>query len=176
MGQVGRFVSNNTGSSVIGIASDVAVKTAVPILMRGGFKSAPGWRNESYRHSLAARGIKTSYTFNMKAGGVIAAPDFIVRNEILNATKVPKNWGLVKLGYTGDNVENDKFRYELWSTMFKNERSGDTVKYYYIIRSMNDGNDRFSNPIVEDRTSDYRDAIQWFQENKKGEFHRGERP
>ena len=176
MGQVGRFVSSNTGSSVIGVASDVAVRTAVPILMRGGFKSSPGWRSESYRHSLAARGISTSYSSNMRAGGVIAAPDFIVRKEILEATKIPRDWDLVKLGYTGDNVENDKFRYEIWSTMFKNARSGDTVKYYYIIRSMNDGNKRFSNPIVEDRTANYREAIQWFQENKRGEFHRGERP
>ncbi len=176
MGQVGRFVSNNTGSSVVGIASDVAVKTAVPILMRGGSRSSPGWRNESYRHSLAARGVRTSYSFNTKAGGVIAAPDFIVRNEILNATKVTKEWDMVKLGYTGDNVENEKFRYELWSTVFKKKNNGEEVKYYYIIRSMNDGNKRFSDPIVEDRTSDYREAIQWFQENKKGEFHRGERP
>lgn len=176
MGQVGRITTNATGSSVMGIGADVASKTVVPILLASGQSKPPGWRDESYRHSLAARGVKTIYSSNMKAGGVIAAPDFIVRHEILNATKVPKEWELAKLGYTGDNVENEKFRYELWSTVFRNRKDGETVKYYYIIRSMNDGNKKFSNPIVEDRTSDYREAIQWFQENKKGEFHYGERP
>ena len=176
MGKVGRITTDATGSSVMGVGADVASKTIVPMLLASGQPKPPGWRSESYRHSLAARGIKTSYTFNMKAGGVIAAPDFIVKNEILNATKVPKNWELVKLGYTGDNVENEKFRYELWSTVFKNRKDGEEVKYYYIIRSMNDGNKRFSDPVVEDRTSNYQEAIQWFQENKKGEFHYGERP
>lgn len=176
MGKVGRITTDATGSSVMGMGADVASKTIVPMLLASGQSKPPGWRSESYRHSLAARGIKTSYTFNMKAGGVIAAPDFIVKNEILNATKVPKDWELAKLGYTGDNVENEKFRYELWSTMFKNKKDGEEVKYYYIIRAMNDGNKRFSNPIVEDRTSNYREAIQWFQENKRGEFHYGERP
>ncbi len=83
MNKIGRMTTDATGSSVIGIGADVASKTVVPILLASGQPKPPGWRNESYRHSLAARGIKTSYTFNMKAGGIIAAPDFIDRKSVV---------------------------------------------------------------------------------------------
>jgi hypothetical protein len=170
----GRITTDLTGSNVLGMGADVAAGVIIPMLSTSG-NQRPGWRNESYRHSLAARGIST--TIDMGAKGVHRqTPDFLVRREIVHATRIPRDWKITRAGFTGDHLTNDRFRYEVWSTEFRNARDSDVARYYYIIRLINRGNDRFGDPVVEDRAGSYDAALQWLEENKTGEFHRGERP
>jgi len=175
MGATGRITTDLTGSSVLGVGADVASKTVVPMLLASGQPKRPGWKNESYRHSLAAHGVSTTY--NLGAKGVAKqTPDFLVKNEILESTKIPRSWLLQSMGYTGDNITNDQFRYEIWSVSFRNRSNGDVEKYYYILRSISKGGDKFGDPRVEDRFNNYNEAVGWLQENKHGNLEFGERP
>lgn len=175
MGKTGKITADLTGSNIMGMGADVAADVAVPMLLASGRPQRPGWRNESYRHSLAARGVSTTYDLSAK-GVMKETPEFLVRNEIMRSTKIPKPWIITNLGYTGDHITNDRFRYEVWSVSFTNQNNRDIEKYYYIIRSINKGSDKFGDPVVEDRFENYNEAVNWLLENKHGKIEYGERP
>jgi hypothetical protein len=59
---------------------------------------------------------------------------------------------------------------------FTHRNNRDVEKYYYIVKSINKGGDKFGDPVVEDRFNDYNEAVNWLLENKHGNMEYGERP
>ena len=185
MPMIRNFVTETTGSGLIGAGVEVAGGVLVPILaggaLRSGGSSKPpmrsrGWHKESYRHSLAARGVSTTYKIGGGPDSVPETPQVLVRNEIIESTKIPPGWSLDKCGYTGDKLENDAHLYEIWSVLFKNDRSDEQVRYFYVVKSKRKDRNTYGDPEVVDRFDHYDHALDWLAKSKQGKITRGDRP
>jgi hypothetical protein len=179
------LISEGTGSGLLGAGAQVAADVAVPVFMNmgGGGGGSPktgmparGWHRESYRHSLAARGVSTTYRIGGGSECVPETPNELVKAEVIESTKIPPGWSISRCGYTGDKLENDSFLYEVWSVIFKSDRSGEEVRYFYIVKSKRTGKDTYCNPEVVERFNDYNHAMTWLGKTRQGKITRGERP